>query len=164
LCCLWKARLPQRRQSVWDFVCRLLFGGVSYSEECVWIMEYAPEGRCTFAIRTSVSEGGYMLCLHRKRTFCLKSKESAQRIITTEHIQVIRGQSTPSTLSESTQHPPTLQYSPWMTCLWVYSPSCRCRCLEAVQFTFSVCRVALVGPLSDIPGQHPGGVSIVGSL
>jgi hypothetical protein len=25
LCCLWKARFPQRRQSVWDFVCLLLY-------------------------------------------------------------------------------------------------------------------------------------------
>ena len=27
LCCLWKARLPHRRQRVWDLVCRLLLVG-----------------------------------------------------------------------------------------------------------------------------------------
>lgn len=29
LCCLWKARLPQRRQSVWVFVCLLLHGEIN---------------------------------------------------------------------------------------------------------------------------------------
>ena len=48
LCWRWKARLPQRRQRVWDLVCRLLLHETDQeTTQSSWIKRDIPKGRST---------------------------------------------------------------------------------------------------------------------
>jgi hypothetical protein len=48
LCCLWKARFPQRRQSVWDFVCLLLLKRNNQRQSHNNRQRCSPKGRGTY--------------------------------------------------------------------------------------------------------------------